>query len=130
MNQFKLFLSIPLMLFSSFTFSQQSEMNYPTELPFQTGNDSEYYHLESSLLIRTIVEDILEVLEKGKDKGQSQSFIIFLKNSRGGQLPIEYAVDAQKINSIMASNLKKSNFKKETYDWINRSFRSNIPFKD
>jgi len=130
MNQFKLFLSIPLMLFSSFTFSQQSEMSYPTELPFQTGNDSEYYHLESSLLIRTIVEDILEVLEKGKDKGQSQSFIIFLKNSRGGQLPIEYAVDAQKINSIMASNLKKSNFKKETYDWINRSFRSNIPFKD
>jgi len=130
MNQFKLFLSIPLMLFSSFTFSQQSEMNYPTELPFQTGNDSEYYHLESSLLIRTIVEDILEVLEKGKDKGQSQSFTIFLKNSRGGQLPIEYAVDAQKINSIMASNLKKSNFKKETYDWINRSFRSNIPFKD
>ncbi len=130
MDQFKLFLSIPLMLFSSFTFSQQSEMSYPTELPFQTGNDSEYYHLESSLLIRTIVEDILEVLEKGKDKGQSQSFIIFLKNSRGGQLPIEYAVDAQKINSIMASNLKKSNFKKETYDWINRSFRSNIPFKD
>ena len=130
MNQFKLFLSIPLMLFSSFTFSQQSEINYPTELPFQTGNDSEYYHLESSLLIRTIVEDILEVLEKGKDKGQSQSFTIFLKNSRGGQLPIEYAVDAQKINSIMASNLKKSNFKKETYDWINRSFRSNIPFKD
>lgn len=130
MDQFKLFLSIPLMLFSSFTFSQQSEMNYPTELPFQTGNDSEYYHLESSLLIRTIVEDILEVLEKGKDKGQSQSFTIFLKNSRGGQLPIEYAVDAQKINSIMASNLKKSNFKKETYDWINRSFRSNIPFKD
>lgn len=130
MNQFKLFLSIPLMLFSSFTFSQQSEMSYPTELPFQTGNDSEYYHLESSLLIRTIVEDILEVLEKGKDKGQSQSFIIFLKNSRGGQLPIEYAVDAKKINSIMASNLKKSNFKKETYDWINRSFRSNIPFKD
>jgi len=130
MNQFKLFLSIPLMLFSSFTFSQQSEMSYPTELPFQTGNDSEYYHLESSLLIRTIVEDILEVLEKGKDKGQSQSFTIFLKNSRGGQLPIEYAVDAQKINSIMASNLKKSNFKKETYDWINRSFRSNIPFKD
>ena len=130
MNQFKLFLSIPLMLFSSFTFYQQSEMNYPTELPFQTGNDSEYYHLESSLLIRTIVEDILEVLEKGKDKGQSQSFTIFLKNSRGGQLPIEYAVDAQKINSIMASNLKKSNFKKETYDWINRSFRSNIPFKD
>jgi hypothetical protein len=118
------------MLFSSFTFSQQSEMSYPTELPFQTGNDSEYYHLESSLLIRTIVEDILEVLEKGKDKGQSQSFIIFLKNSRGGQLPIEYAVDAKKINSIMASNLKKSNFKKETYDWINRSFRSNIPFKD
>ena len=130
MNKFKLFLSIPLMLFSSFTFSQQSEMNYPTELPFQTGNDSEYYHLESSLLIRTIVEDILEVLEKGKDKGQSQSFTIFLKNSRGGQLPIEYAVDAKKINSIMASNLKKSNFKKETYDWINRSFRSNIPFKD
>ena len=130
MNQFKLFLSIPLMLFSSFTFSQQSEMSYPTELPFQTGNDSEYYHLESSLLIRTIVEDILEVLEKGKDKGQSQSFTIFLKNSMGGQLPIEYAVDAQKINSIMASNLKKSNFKKETYDWINRSFRSNIPFKD
>ena len=130
MDQFKLFLSIPLMLFSSFTFSQQSEMNYPTELPFQTGNDSEYYHLESSLLIRTIVEDILEVLEKGKDKGQSKSFTIFLKNSRGGQLPIEYAVDAQKINSIMASNLKKSNFKKETYDWINRSFRSNIPFKD
>lgn len=130
MDQFKLFLSIPLMLFSSFTFSQQSEMSYPTELPFQTGNDSEYYHLESSLLIRTIVEDILEVLEKGKDKGQSQSFTIFLKNSRGGQLPIEYAVDAQKINSIMASNLKKSNFKKETYDWINRSFRSNIPFKD
>ena len=130
MNQFKLFLSIPLMLFSSFTFSQQSEMNYPTELPFQTGNDSEYYHLESSLLIRTIVEDILEVLEKGKDKGQSQSFTIFLKNSRGGQLPIEYAVDAQKINSIMASNLKKSNFKKETYDWINRSFRSNIPYED
>ena len=130
MNQFKLFLSIPLMLFSSFTFSQQSEMSYPTELPFQTGNDSEYYHLESSLLNRTIVEDILEVLEKGKDKGQSQSFTIFLKNSRGGQLPIEYAVDAQKINSIMASNLKKSNFKKETYDWINRSFRSNIPFKD
>ena len=30
----------------------------------------------------------------------------------------------------MASDSGKSTFMVETYDWINRSFRSNIPFED
>ena len=30
------------------------------------------------------------------------------------------------LNSLENANL----FKKNTYDWINRSFRSNIPFED
>ena len=128
MNQSRLFVISTFLLFSSFSFSQQNVMNYPTDLPFQTENDSQYYHLDSSLLIRTIVNDILVVVEKAK--GQSQNFSILLKSSKGGQLPIEYSVDAQKINSVMASLAKKNDFMKETYDWINRSFRSNIPYRD
>tara|TARA_B110000467_G_C17864269_1_gene236440 strand:- start:40 stop:477 length:438 start_codon:yes stop_codon:yes gene_type:complete len=130
MNRFSLFFSISLFLFSTIAFSQQNVMNYPSELPFQTSNDSEYYHLESSILIRTVVKDIMVILEKVKDKSQSQSFRIFFKNSKGAQLPIDYAIDSKKISSILASNYAKKAFMIETYDWINRSFRSNIPFKD
>lgn len=130
MNQFKFLVVLIILLFSTNMFSQHNELNYPSELPFQTQNDSEYYHLESSLLIRTIVKDIVEVLEKVKVKNESQSFRILFQNSNGAQLPINYTVDVEKITSVMASDSGKSAFMVETYDWINRSFRSNIPFED
>ncbi|MDC0874974.1 hypothetical protein OAV72_00560 [Flavobacteriaceae bacterium] len=130
MNQFKIF-SLLFVTFISFNmFSQESELNYPTDLPFQTQNDSEYYHLESSLLLRTIVKDIVEVLEKAKDNKEAQHFTINFKSSKGAQLPINYTVNQKKLNSIFSSNSAKNKFMKETYDWMNRSFRSNIPFRD
>lgn len=130
MNQFKIF-SLLFVTFISFNmFSQESELNYPTDLPFQTQNDSEYYHLESSLLLRTIVKDIVEVLEKAKDNEEAQHLTINFKSSKGAQLPIKYTVNQKKLNSIFSSNSAKNKFMKETYDWMNRSFRSNIPFRD
>ena len=64
MNRFVL--SIALGLFTFFSSWAQNEtivLNYVSELPFQTSNDSEYYHLESSLLLRKITKDILEFVE-------------------------------------------------------------------
>ena len=130
MNQFKIFSLLFITLISFNMFSQESELNYPTDLPFQTQNDSEYYHLESSLLLRTIVKDIVEVLEKAKDNQEAQHLTINFKSSKGAQLHINYTVNQKKFNSIFSSNSAKNKFMKETYDWMNRSFRSNIPFRD
>ena len=130
MNQFKIFSLLFITLISFNMFSQESELNYPTDLPFQTQNDSEYYHLESSLLLRTVVKDIVEVLEKAKDNLEAQHLTINFKSSKGAQLPINFTVNQKKLNSIFSSNSAKNKFMKETYDWMNRSFRSNIPFRD
>lgn len=130
MNQFKIFTLLFITFISVNMFSQESELNYPTDLPFQTQNDSEYYHLESSLLLRTIVKDVVEVLEKAKDNEKAQHLTINFNSSKGAQLLINYTVNQKKLNSIFSSNYAKNKFMKETYDWMNRSFRSNIPFRD
>jgi hypothetical protein len=109
-----------------FAQKQTVYLSYPSELPFQTSNDSEYYHLEASLLIRQILSDMNQILEKNQNKKQDIEFNILIKNNYGAVQPIDYLVDA---NSYY-NKLSKNTFLSHSYDWINRTFRSNIPYED
>jgi hypothetical protein len=130
MNQF--FSLLLISLFSVQAFSQNSSflLNYNSELPFSTSNDSKYYHLESSVLIRSISNDMISIIIKDQDETKIFRFLITFKSNNGAELLINYLVPAKKIKSILNVASYKEVFKKESYDWINRSFRSNLPYND
>ena len=130
MNQF--FSLLLISLFSVQAFSQNSSflLNYNSELPFSTSNDSKYYHLESSVLIRSISNDIILIIIKDQDETKNFRFLITFKSNNGAELLINYLVPVKKIKSILNVASYKEVFKKESYDWINRSFRSNLPYND
>tara|TARA_A100001015_G_C14593198_1_gene557517 strand:+ start:152 stop:559 length:408 start_codon:yes stop_codon:yes gene_type:complete len=124
------FLSI--VIFALFHFSLLSAqkqtvlLTYTSELPFQKSNDNEYYNLESTLLIRQILSDINQIIEKKQKDKDDIEFTIIIRNNYGAVQPINYLAN---INSLNNEN-KKDIFNKHTYDWINRIFRSNIPYED
>ena len=130
MNQFSSLLLISL--FSVQAFSQKSSflLNYNSELPFSTSDDSKYYHLESSVLIRSISNDMISIIIKDQDETKIFRFLITFKSNNGAELLINYLVPVKKIKSILNVASYKEVFKKESYDWINRSFRSNLPYND
>ena len=130
MNQF--FSLLLISLFSVQAFSQDSSflLNYNSELPFSTSNDSKYYHLESSVLIRSISNDMISIIIKDQDETKIFRFLITFKSNNGAELLINYLVPVKKIKSILNVASYKEVFKKESYDWINRSFRSNLPYND
>ena len=120
---------ILLGLFCTTTLFAQKQtvyLSYPSELPFQTSNDSEYYNLEATLLIRQILSDMNQILEKNQNKKQDIEFNILIKNNYGAVQPINYLVEA---NSYYNDSYKNT-FMKHSYDWINRTFRSNIPYEN
>ena len=120
---------ILLVLFCLSTLFAQKQtvyLSYPSELPFQTSNDSEYYHLEASLLIRQILSDMNQIIEKNRNKKQDIEFNILIQNNYGAVQPIDYLVDANSYHNM----LSKKTFMSHSYDWINRTFRSNIPYED
>ena len=106
------------------------ELNYLTEIPFKTSQDSEYYHLESTMMIRGITNDMYEFSKQHKNQKNDVLFKLYFKSKTGANLLIEYAVNKESIASYFSLDEKANSFKKDTYDWINRSFRSNIPFED
>ena len=121
-----------IVIFALFHFSLLSAqkqtvlLTYTSELPFQTSNDNEYYNLESTLLIRQILSDINQIIEKKQKDNDDIEFTIIIRNNYGAVQPINYLAN---INSLNNEN-KKDIFNKHTYDWINRIFRSNIPYED
>ena len=124
MNQFFKFFII--LFISNNIFSQDTIfLNYTLDLPFQTSNESEYYHLESTVLIRNIINDIAEVIDK-TNLLKDQKFTIIIKNLSGAVFPINYLVSKNPYNSVSS----KEKFMEKSYDWFNRTFRSNFPYKD
>ena len=124
MNQFFKFFII--LFISNNIFSQDTIfLNYTSDLPFQTSNESEYYHLESTVLIRNIINDIAEEIDK-KNLLKDQKFTIIIKNLSGAVFPINYLVSKNPYNSVSS----KEKFMEKSYDWFNRTFRSNFPYKD
>jgi hypothetical protein len=127
LNQFLLFILFGF-INQTKVFSQKQTLylNYDTELAFQTPNDNKYYHLEATMLIRQVLSDIDDALKKNQAKNQDVEFILIFKNDYGAVKPINYLV---KSNSF-SDKFSKSFFMKHSYDWINRTFRSNIPYED
>ena len=124
MNQFFKFFII--LFISNNIFSQDTIfLNYTSDLPFRTSNESEYYHLESTVLIRNIINDIAEVIDK-KNLLKDQKFTIIIKNLSGAVFPINYLVSKNPYNSVSS----KEKFMEKSYDWFNRTFSSNFPYKD
>ena len=125
MNQFFKFFII--LFISNNIFSQNTIfLNYTSDVPFQTSNESEYYHLESTVLIRNIINDIAGVIDKRKNLFKDQKFTIIIKNLSGAVFPINYLVSKNPYNSVSS----KEKFMEKSYDWFNRTFRSNFPYKD
>ena len=125
MNQFFKFFII--LFISNNIFSQDTIfLNYTSDVPFQTSNESEYYHLESTVLIRNIVNDIAGVIDKRKSLLKDQKFTIIIKNLNGAVFPINYLVSKNPYNSVST----KEKFMEKSYDWFNRTFRSSFPYKD
>lgn len=130
MNQLKFLLISVFATAQIFAQQQQVELNYLTELPFQTSNDTDYYHLESSLLLRGITAAVFDLAKQYKDQEKDVLFKLYFKSKTGASLSIDYAIDAMSLNAHLYSSKRSNLFKKYTYNWINRSFRSNIPFED
>ena len=130
MNLFKLFLFTIFTTAQIVAQQQQLELNYLTEMPFQTSNDTEYYHLESSLLLRGITADVFDLAQQFKNQKKDLLFKLYFKSKNGASLSIDYAIDAMSLTTHLSSSMRSDLFKKYTYDWINRSFRSNIPYED
>ena len=127
LNQFLLFTLFGLISqMEAFSQKQTLYLNYDTELAFQTPNDNKYYHLEATMLIRQVLSDIDDALKKNQAKNQDVEFILLFKNDYGAVKPINYLVKS----NFFSDELSKSFFKKHSYDWINRTFRSNIPYED
>ena len=125
MNQFFKFFII--LFISNNIFSQDTIfLNYTSDVPFQTSNESEYYHLESTVLIRNIINDIAEVIDKRKSLLKDQRFTIIIKNLSGAVFPINYLVSKNPYNSVST----KEKFMEKSYDWFNRTFRSSFPYKN
>ena len=69
MNQLNLFLFFIFITAHAFGQKMQEvELNYLTEIPFKTSQDSEYYHLESTMMIRGITNDIYEFSKQHKNQ--------------------------------------------------------------
>ena len=130
MNQLKFLLISVFATAQIFAQQQQVELNYLTELPFQTSNDTDYYHLESSLLLRGITAAVFDLAKQYKDQEKDVLFKLYFKSKTWASLSIDYAIDAMSLNAHLSSSKRSNLFKKYTYNWINRSFRSNIPFED
>ncbi len=125
MNQ-NLTFTFLIMLFALNLFAQKESvfLNYNSDIPFQTPSDNDYYHLEATLMIRNIIKDIEGVLEKKMNINKQIEFTIVIQNDKGAVLPINYLVNANPYNS----EASKEVFLRRSYNWFNRSFRSNIPF--
>tara|TARA_B110000037_G_scaffold43849_1_gene53952 strand:+ start:537 stop:950 length:414 start_codon:yes stop_codon:yes gene_type:complete len=130
MNQLHVLLLISLLSVQAFSQNSSIPLNYYSELPFSTSNDSKYYHLESSVLIRSISNDMISIITKDQDETKDFHFSITFKSNNGAELLINYLVPVKKIKSILNVASYIEVFKKESYDWINGSFRSNLPYKD
>ena len=130
MNQFRLFLFTIFTTAQILAQQQQLELNYFTELPFQTSNDTEYYHLESSLLLRGITADVFELAQQFNNQKKDLLFKLYFKSKTGASLSIDYAIDAMSLTTHLSYYMRSNLFKRYTYNWINRSFRSNIPYED
>ena len=130
MNQFRLFLFTIFTTAQILAQQQQLELNYFTELPFRTSNDTEYYHLESSLLLRGITADVFELAQQLNNQKKDLLFKLYFKSKTGASLSIDYAIDAMSLTTHLSSYMRSNLFKRYTYNWINRSFRSNIPYED
>ena len=127
MNQFLFILLFTLVSITN-NFSQIHNvfLNYQSNVPFQTYNESENYNLQSTLLIRKIISDIVSVVDKKVNTNHEIEFVIIIKNKKGAVLPINYLVEPTPYSSQSSKDI----FLKRTYNWINRTFRSNIPYED
>ena len=127
MNQ-NLTFTVSLFLFTTILFAQKESvfLNYKSDIPFQTSMDNDYYHLEASLMIRNIIKDIEGVLEKKQIINKQVEFTVVIQNDKGAVLPINYLVKAKPYDS----KASKEVFLRRSYNWFNRSFRSNIPYTD
>ena len=125
MNQ-NLTFTLLTMLFALNLFAQNESvfLNYNSDIPFQTSMDNEYYHLEATLMIRKIINDIEGVLEKKQNLNKQVEFTVIIQNDKGAVLPINYLVKANPYDS----KATKEVFLRRSYNWFNRSFRSNIPY--
>ncbi len=125
MNQ-NLTFTFLIMLFALNLFAQKESvfLNYNSDIPFQTSSDNDYYHLEATLMIRNIIKDIEEVLEKKQNINKQVEFTVIIQNDKGAVLPINYLVKANPYDS----KATKEVFLRRSYNWFNRSFRSNIPY--
>lgn len=125
MNQ-NLTFTFLIMLFALNLFAQKESvfLNYNSDIPFQTPSDNDYYHLEATLMIRNIIKDIEEVLEKKQNINKQVEFTVIIQNDKGAVLPINYLVKANPYDS----KATKEVFLRRSYNWFNRSFRSNIPY--
>ena len=125
MNQ-NLTFTLLTMLFALNLFAQKESvfLNYNSDIPFQTSIDNDYYHLEATLMIRNIIKDIEEVLEKKQNINKQVEFTVIIQNDKGAVLPINYLVKANPYDS----KATKEVFLRRSYNWFNRSFRSNIPY--
>ena len=115
-----------IMLFAINLFAQKESvfLNYNSDIPFQTSSDNDYYHLEATLMIRNIINDIEGVLEKKQNLNKQVEFTVIIQNDKGAVLPINYLVKANPYDS----KATKEVFLRRSYNWFNRSFRSNIPY--
>jgi hypothetical protein len=81
-------------------------------------------------LLRGITADVFELAQQFNNQKKDLLFKLYFKSKTGASLSIDYAIDAMSLTTHLSSYMRSNLFKRYTYNWINRSFRSNIPYED
>jgi|SaaInl5LU_22_DNA_1037371.scaffolds.fasta_scaffold09599_2 hypothetical protein len=129
MSQLNYFFILGLLSIQLFGQSQKFILNYQSELPFQTANDSDYFHLESTLLLRKITNDLFEIVKQQKATKTAIVFKLQFKSLTGAEVFVDYGLDPKALRKYLSTPDQQFALKEATYNWINRSFGSNIPYK-
>jgi hypothetical protein len=103
MSQFKILFFVGLISIKLFAQNKEFQLDYQTELPFQTVVDSDYYHLESAMLLRNITNDIFEIIKREKNSSNALQFKLLFKSQTGAQLPVDYAQNPIALKGYFAS---------------------------
>ena len=116
-----------------FKLSAQEKTNeiaieYYSNVPFNTNFSSKYYNLDSHLLMRDVIKKINETIRELKID-EEYIYIRVQFNGDGGKF-LSIPVVLYKKDYIVFQKVKNQieHLNERLYDWLNRSFRSSIPY--
>jgi hypothetical protein len=104
-------------------------LEYQTNVPFDTNFNSKYHNLDAHLLLSAVIKKINEALGSQEFNEEHISITIHFKGTEGALLTLPMLLQKKDVMAFQRGTIEKDQFNKRMYDWLNRSFRSSIPYR-